>query len=107
MTGIKEVRKNNSQQFIDDFKSIHSFVVMTKYSSFFEVLKQDVWRAAKTQEIVYTINITFKSMTRHEIIHIPNETRKEKVESIILHAKALILPLSPRHPEQPPQPSTP
>lgn len=54
-TGIKEVRKYNPDQFVQDFKKLYSFVVMTKYSYFFEVKKSDVWKIAKTREVIYEI----------------------------------------------------
>lgn len=67
-TGIKQVRALNGQEFIDDFKKIHSFVVWTKYSSFFEVKKRDVWRIAKTRKVEYTIDRDLYVVKRKSMI---------------------------------------
>lgn len=54
-TGIKEVRKHNSQKFIDDFKRMSQCMIKSKYGDVYEVKKSDVWRNAKEDEILYEI----------------------------------------------------
>lgn len=54
-TGIKEVRKHNTQQFIDDFRHIYSFGVWTKWNGFYEIKKKDIWKRAQSDEIVYEL----------------------------------------------------
>lgn len=68
MTGVREVKKHNSDQFVKDFNSIRSFVVVTKYNYFFEVKKHDVWRRAKEGEIAYELTDRFYVRKRISMI---------------------------------------
>lgn len=52
---VKEVRKMNSSEFIRDFKRLKSFVVYSHSAGYFEVMKSELWQAAKSRTIKYRL----------------------------------------------------
>lgn len=54
-SGKKEVRKYNSEEFINDFKRIREFVIKSRNRDLYTVSKAQVWENAKKAEIFYEI----------------------------------------------------
>lgn len=55
-TGIKEVRKHNEQEFIDDFKRLNSFVVRCEHTGIWlGVSKLKLWEIARSRRIEYVL----------------------------------------------------
>lgn len=54
-SGIKKVREVNGQRWIDDFKRLHTVVLVHPNGIFFEVRKNEVWDTAKYTRLVYSI----------------------------------------------------
>lgn len=55
-TNIKKVREHNSQQFIDDFKRLCSFGMLSKSGDFYHITKSEIWKKAQEGKILYTLN---------------------------------------------------
>lgn len=57
--GMKEVRKHNGQQFIDDFLRHSTFLVMPQNTDYyFTASKQEIWARALKGKIHYIISTT-------------------------------------------------
>lgn len=66
---VKKVRAVNGQQFIDDFKSIHTVMAYASSSKLFlEVPRWRVWEDAKTQKIKYFVTTEIFKNERKVIV---------------------------------------
>lgn len=67
-TEIKKVREINGQQFIDDFKRLHTIVAWcANTGTTFAVQRWEVWEAAKSTKLLY-ITSTDVYKNRREVI---------------------------------------
>jgi hypothetical protein len=62
---IKSIRKNNSQQFIDDIGAVREVMTYTSATrEFFRVKKRDVLKAAESYKIQYYMTDEIFKVTR-------------------------------------------
>lgn len=53
-SGVKEVRKHNSEEFIKDFRRLNSFLVFpAQTKSFVKINKGELWKSAREGKITY------------------------------------------------------
>jgi hypothetical protein len=68
-TDIKKVREMNGQQFIDDFKRVHTVGAYAYNSeSFFTTQRRELWESAKVKKLHYMISRDVYVNSREVII---------------------------------------
>lgn len=66
---IKEIKKHNTQSFLDDLKRVREVMVYVEYTnSYYQILKKDLLRDAESKAITYYITDAIFAVKRDVMV---------------------------------------